>query len=73
MKKLEEENIETRTAFAPINKQKILVKKYGFFKESDCPKANYIMDNGLYLPSGNTITNEEIDFICNKIKAISNS
>jgi len=30
------------------------------------------MDNGLYLPSGNTLTNEEIDFICKKIKEISN-
>ena len=73
VKKLEEENIETRNAFAPINKQKILIKKYGLFKENDCPNANYIMDNGLYLPSGNTITNEEIDLICNKIKKISKS
>ncbi len=73
VKALEEENIETRNAFAPINKQKILIKKYGLFKENDCPNANYIMENGLYLPSGNTITNEEIDFICNKIKTISRS
>jgi perosamine synthetase len=67
VKKLEEENIETRNAFVPINKQKILVKKYGLFKEDDCPNANYIMDNGFYLPSGNNIKNEEIDFICGKI------
>lgn len=73
VKKLDEENIETRNAFVPINKQKILIKKYGLFKENDCPNANYIMDNGLYLPSGNTITNEEIDFVCNKIKIISKS
>ena len=73
VKKLEEENIETRNSFVPINKQKILVKKYNLFKEDDCPNANYIMDNGLYLPSGNTITNEEIDFVCNKIKTISRS
>ena len=71
LKKLEEENIETRKAFAPINKQKILVDKYNLYQEDECPNANYIMDNGLYLPSGNTLTNEEIDFICNKIKEIS--
>jgi len=70
VKALEEENIETRNAFVPINKQKILIKKYGLFEENDCPNANYIMENGLYLPSGNTIANEEIDFICNKIKTI---
>jgi len=64
---LEKNNIETRNAFVPINKQKILVKKYGLFKEEDCPNANCIMENGFYLPSGNNIKNEEIDFICNSI------
>ena len=41
------------------------------FNENNCPNANYIMDNGFYLPSGNTISNEEIDFICNEINKIS--
>ena len=48
-------------------KMKLLVKKYGLFKEEDCPNANCIMENGFYLPSGNNIKNEEIDFICNSI------
>ena len=67
VKKLHVANIETRNAFVPINKQTVLVEKYGLFKEDDCPNANYIMENGFYLPSGNNIKNEEIDFICNKI------
>tara|TARA_B100001123_G_scaffold439065_1_gene575129 strand:- start:645 stop:1775 length:1131 start_codon:yes stop_codon:yes gene_type:complete len=71
VKKLKEKNIETRNAFVPINKQTVLIDKYGLFKEDDCPNANYIMDNGFYLPSGNTITNDEIDFVCNEIKTIS--
>jgi perosamine synthetase len=70
-KHLKEKNIETRDAFVPINKQKILVDKYKIFKEEDCPNANYIMENGFYLPSGNNITNDEIDFICDEIKKIS--
>ena len=73
VKRLKEEKIETRNSFVPINKQKILIKKYNLFNENDCPNANYIMDNGLYLPSGNTIKNNEIDFICSKIRAISNT
>jgi len=73
VKKLDEENIETRNSFVPINKQNILIKKYGLFKENDCPNANYIMDNGFYLPSGNNIKNEEIDFICEKIIKCSKS
>ena len=48
-KHLKEKNIETRDAFVPINKQKILVDKYKIFKEEDCPNANYIMENGFYL------------------------
>ena len=71
VKKLAEKNIETRNAFVPINKQTVLIKKYQVFKEDDCPNANYIMDNGFYLPSGNTISNEDIDFVCNQIKEIS--
>ena len=67
VKKLQEKNIETRNAFVPINKQTVLIEKYGLFKENDCPNANYIMDNGFYLPSGNTISDEEIDFICDEI------
>ena len=71
VKKLQEKNIETRNAFVPINKQTVLISKYGLFSEDDCPNANYIMEKGLYLPSGNTITNEDIDFVCNEIKIIS--
>ena len=58
--------IDTRNAFVPINYQKCIIEKYNI-KKNDCPNANYIMDNGLYLPSGNNITNDEIDFVCEKI------
>jgi len=71
VEKLKKKNIETRNAFVPINKQKVLIKKYKLFKESDCPNANYIMNNGLYLPSGNNIKNSQIDFVCNEILKIS--
>ena len=70
VKKLAERNIETRNAFVPINKQTFLIEKYGLFEENSCPNANYIMENGFYLPSGNTITNEQIDFVCDEIKNI---
>lgn len=70
VKKLGDRNIETRNAFVPVNKQKTLLKKYKSMKSKDCPNANYIMKNGFYLPSGNTISNKEIDHICNTIKKI---
>ena len=71
VKKLQEKNIETRNAFVPINKQIVLIKKYALFQENECPNANFIMQNGFYLPSGNTLTNEVIDYICDEIKKFS--
>ena len=70
VKRLLKNNIETRNAFVPANKQKVLVKKFKLFTKHKCPNADYIMNNGLYLPSGNTISNKEIDHICNTIKRI---
>jgi perosamine synthetase len=69
-KKLYKLNIETRNAFVPANQQNTLIKKYTSFKLFKCPEADYIMTNGLYLPSGNTITNNEIDRVCSEIKKI---
>lgn len=71
-KKLAEKNIETRPCFTPINFQDHLIKKYNKFKKNDCPNANYLMDTGLYLPSGNLISNDDIDFICNEIVSLGN-
>ena len=64
--KLKELNIETREAFVPVNMQKVLQKKYNL-NEKDCPNSNYIMDHGFYIPSGNTITDNEIDYVSEKI------
>ena len=69
-KKLFKFNIETRNAFVPANQQKTLIKKYKSFEKFKCPEADYIMKNGVYLPSGNTITNKEIDYVCKIIKDI---
>lgn len=68
VKKLESCGIETRNAFVPINQQKVFLKKNRLLRKEDCPNANFIMNNGFYLPSGNNIKNKDIDFICDKIK-----
>ena len=70
VKILKKKVIETRNAFVPINKQKVLIKKYKAYKKYDCVNANYIMRNGFYLPSGNNITNKQIDKICKIISSI---
>lgn len=66
VKSLKDLNIDTRDAFVPINRQKILQKDYDI-NDDDCPNANYIMENGFYLPSGNTLTNEEIDYVSSQV------
>ena len=71
VKILKDNKIDTRDAFVPINMQQVLIDKYKLFNQDDCPNANYIMKNGFYLPSGNTITNEEIDIVCDQIKKVS--
>ena len=53
--------------FTPINYQDHLIKKYNRFKKEDCPNANTLMETGFYLPSGNLIPNEDIDFVCEEI------
>jgi len=72
VKLLKNIGIDTRDSFVPINQQKILHKKYNI-KDEDCPNANYIRETGLYLPSGNNLTNQEIDYISDEIIKINNS
>ena len=47
--------------------QKTIRKKFKSIKSGDCPNANYIMRNGFYLPSGNTLSNKDIDDISGKL------
>lgn len=70
MKILKERGIETREAFVPVNKQKVFLSK-GIVKKNDCPVANYVMDNGFYLPSGLSLSDKEIDYICGEIIKLS--
>jgi perosamine synthetase len=63
-------DIETRESFVPINMQKIFLEQ-GFVRQDDCPNANEIMSSGLYLPSGLSLTNTQIDYICESIFKIS--
>ena len=67
---LKDFGIDTRESFKPINQQKPLQIKYGL-KDSDCPNANFIGEKGFYLPSGNDLSIEDIDYICEKVKVIS--
>ena len=50
--------------------QKVLQNKFNIKKE-DCPNSNFIMDNGFYIPSGNTISDDDIDYVSENIIKLS--
>jgi len=69
MKKLKQYGIETRNFFWPLHQQPVL-KKMGFFKNIKLPVAEYLGKNGLYLPTGLSITSMQQKYVINKIKKI---
>jgi len=69
MKKLKKEGIETRNFFWPLHQQPVL-KKMGLFKNTKLPVSEYISKNGLYLPSGLSLTSSQQKYVVKKIKEI---
>jgi len=69
MEALAEKGIETRVAFVPANQQKIFIKE-GWTREGDCPVANFVGENGFYLPSGPELSSEEADYVCESLREV---
>lgn len=65
-KKLFEKGVQTRPFFWPIHKQPIL-KKMGLFNKINLPVSEFIALNGLYLPSGFYLPNDDLKFVCEKV------
>jgi perosamine synthetase len=70
MRKLSERGIETRTFFCPMNMQPCFRDIPGW-RTIDCPVAERLWRDGLYLPSSSGLPDETIEFICSCIKDIS--
>jgi perosamine synthetase len=68
---LKQNGIETRLLFTGMHKQKSL-QKYGCDCSGAYPVCDRLAENGFYLPSGSDLTEEEIEFICQKILAVRN-
>jgi perosamine synthetase len=64
---LKERGIETRLLFAGMHRQGAL-RKYGCDCSGAYPVTDWLTDNGLYLPSGSSLTENEIAFICRAIE-----
>ena len=62
-------SIETRTFFCPMNQQPCLQRLPGFRAEP-CPVADRIWEQGLYLPSTYTLSEETLEQIADAIRGI---
>jgi perosamine synthetase len=67
MSELRERGIETREGFIPYNMQEIFINR-GWTSTGDCPKANLIAYSSFYLPSGVSLTNEELQYTVVNLK-----
>jgi len=68
-KKLLEKGIQTRPFFLGMHEQPIF-HKMGLFKDESYPVAERIARQGLYLPSGLTLTKEQIEQTVESVKEV---
>jgi perosamine synthetase len=66
--KLAAAGIESRPFFTGLHKQEPLRRKWrGHYT---LPVTEYLGNYGLYLPSGPTLTDDEIDYVCETVRRI---
>ena len=68
-KKLLKKGVETRNFFWPLNKQPVL-NKMGYFKNQKFPVAEYLSENGFYIPSGLALTKKQQNFVVKKVQEV---
>src|SRR5690606_24788368 len=67
--RLSKHGIETRPFFKGMHEQPALVER-GLFRAERYPVAERLAQRGLYLPSGLTLTDAQIDRVCSAIKEV---
>ena len=65
---LKEKGIETRDGFVPFNQQAIFLQS-GLVREADCPVANHVAANALYLPSGPVFHSDEQEYVIDVVRS----
>lgn len=67
--RLSERGIETRPFFLGMHEQPVYTNQ-GLFKGEKYPVAERIARQGLYLPSGLTLTEDQLDEVCRAVKEV---
>jgi perosamine synthetase len=70
-KKLLKNGIQTRPFFLGMHEQSVF-HKMGLFNDEHYPVAERIARQGLYLPTGLTLTEDQIQEVCQKVHAVFN-
>jgi len=66
---LAKKGVETREGFIPANLQEIFIKQ-GFASPKDCPLASAIAYDSFYIPSGSTLTDDELDYVSTQVRQV---
>lgn len=66
---LKEKGVETRPFFLGMHEQPVF-RDMGLFQNEKYPVAEHIARQGLYLPSGLTLTEAQLDKVCQTIKSL---
>ncbi|WP_282125712.1 DegT/DnrJ/EryC1/StrS family aminotransferase [Marinifilum flexuosum] len=69
MKRLSEKGVGVRPFFYPLHKQPVFTNK-GYFKGESYPNADFMAENGFYIPSGLGITNEEMERVADIVNQV---
>jgi perosamine synthetase len=69
MRRLKKKGIGIRPFFWPIHEQPVF-KRMGLFENEKYPVAERIARRGFYLPSGLTMTKEQIDRVCEAVRKV---
>jgi perosamine synthetase len=68
-RRLAELGVQTRPFFLGMHEQPVY-RRLGLFANSVCPVTEWVARRGLYLPSGQAITDEQIDKVIDAIRKI---
>ena len=68
-KKLFKKGIETRPFFWPMHKQDIF-KKLNLFKNEKYPNAEYLSNNGFYIPTGIDLTKNQLKYVADTVNSL---
>lgn len=69
MKKMSDFGIQTRPFFYPLHKQPAF-EKFDWFKKDSLPVSEKLYEYGLYLPTGLSLTEKQLDYVCDVMRRV---